>query len=201
MGLFVSPNLGFHSAVQETARCIKNAGFDGLFFNANEGILTSSDVNYIKSIGLTFEALHLPYRTKSVLINDLWECNANTTLCITELCRFVKFAHDCNIPTVVMHSSNGYHPPTITNDGLKNFVTIAKYCQKADVKLVIENIKRPDYVFALLHALDCFNVGFCFDVGHANAFSNDLYADYWNIALKNFRVFIFTIMTEYPICI
>lgn len=184
-GIYVSANPGFHANIIDVARCIKEAGFDGLFLNINEGDLSFEDVDAVRKQDLDIESLHLPYRNQQVFINELWADTENCIEIVSFLKKYIHLASVSGIKSVIMHVTNGYTPPPISSKGLVHFVRIADYCQQNGVRLAIENIKRFDYVQYLLSALRDYNVGFCFDIGHANAFTKNLYSNIWNDALEN----------------
>ncbi len=154
-----------------------------MFLNVNDCLIDYSDIDYIRNIKLDIETLHLPYRNQKININYLWENNLNANICLDELSKNIVFASKSSIPIVVLHASSGFAPPSITVEGLNNFKRVATICEKESVKLVIENNKKTNYVIALIENLKDYNVGFCFDVGHANAFTHNLFDSVWNSAL------------------
>lgn len=172
----------------QTGRCInledeiKNiaeAVFDGVFLTINQQDLHSNDIKLIRTFGLDIETLHLPYNRPFNLINSLWETgNAEQAKLILK--KGIMLASRNNIQAVVLHASSGYNPPSITDNAIDNFIDIAKYCKSLDVKLTIENIKSMEHLRGLMNVLSLEDVKLCFDLGHANAFTHNLYTDEWN---------------------
>ena len=175
---------GFNLTVDEIARNISEVGFDGVFLSLNQGHITSEDINIIRKFGLEIETLHLPYNVPFRLIDELWRNGEEKYSAIKILKQGIDFAFNQDIGTVVLHASSGKTPPLITPEGLKNFELIADYCQQKNIILAIENIRRLDYVEILLDNLPESSVKFCFDIGHANAFTHNLYSYNWDSLLK-----------------
>lgn len=159
------------------------AGFDGLFINLNDGSVTNDDIAYIKKIGLDIEAIHLPYRQAFPWINEILADPDNNLSFLNKLYQYIDFTFDSDISTVVLHTSNGYDSPCITAKGLNNISKLAEYCNKRKIRLAIENIKKTDFVVELVTELRDYDVGFCFDIGHANAFTKNLLSEEWDIVL------------------
>lgn len=183
MGFYISANAGFGGTIRETALHIKEAGFDGLFINLNEGSASKDDIAFIRRLGLDIETIHLPYRQTFPWINEILADSGNCLFCLDKIYQYIDFTFDSGISTVVLHASNGYTPPCITEKGVSNFSKLAEYCNKRKIRLAIENIKRTDYVVKLVSELKDYDVGFCFDIGHANAFTKNLLSEQWDIVL------------------
>lgn len=175
---------GFDISIEKTAQIICEAGFDGVFLSLNQGEIKSKDVETYKKYGLNIETLHLPYNTPFRLIDELWSNGEYKDYAINVLRQGIDFAYQQGIDTVILHASSGQNPPPITPIGISNFETIADYCLRRQVVLAIENIRRVDYVEVLLTNLIAPNVKFCFDIGHANAFTHNLYSYNWDTLFK-----------------
>ena len=182
MKYYILAQTDFLSSLTETLTSIKESGFDGVFFNLEHNRITYNDVDLCRRLGLDIETLHLPYGHSTEKINMLWSADPSAEDTVKEYKRYIDFAVECNIDTVVMHASNGFHPPRPSQTGLKYFEMIAEYCQKRNIVLAIENIKSTDHLIFLLNRLQDSSVRFCFDIGHANAFTNDLHSEIWSKA-------------------
>ena len=179
MNYFMLVQTGHLTATKEIVKQIKKAGFKGVYLNSNEGVVSDNDIKFIHETGLTIDTYHLPYNKPFNLINSLWADD----LSVYETKRILKsrmaFAYKNKIQTVILHASSGYMPPAISKEGISNFNEIIDYGLSLGLKIAIENIKRLDYVETLLERNTNSNVGFCFDIGHANAFTKNLYNYDW----------------------
>lgn len=187
MKFFMLAQTGHKLGIREIIKFIKQAGFTGVYLSGNEDIITDSDINYIYNNNLDIETYHLPYNVPFNLINALWENGVNAFEAKKILKAHVKFAKNHDIRTVILHASSGFNPPQITNEGLNNFKEVIDYGADFDIDVAIENIKRIEYVEALLANNQDDKIGFCFDIGHANAFTQNLFSYNWEPLIKRLK--------------
>lgn len=172
---------------KDAIKYIKQAGFSGVFLNGNESVspdealsLVDGDVKYILDQGLEIEAYHLPFSVPFNLLNALWQDDVNTADAIRVLTSHLDFAQRNGILKTIIHTGNGKHPPEITQQGLDNFKKVINHGLELGLQIAVENTRKLDYVAAVLKDNPDVNVGFCFDIGHANAFTNNLYNYDWS---------------------
>lgn len=180
MKYYILAQSEFSLTLKEILFLIKKNGFDGVFFNLEHNKITSDEIKLCKELNLDIETLHLPYGNSTKKINLLWDDDEKAIETIEEYKEYIDFAAENGIKTVVMHASNGFKPPNPNKKGLRYFEMIADYCQRKDVILAIENIKSMEHVAYIMENLRHDNVKFCFDIGHANAFTKNLYDDIWD---------------------
>jgi len=175
---------GFSSSLEYSLSLIKKAGFDGVFFTMQGALLSEYYINKAYEQNLFVEALHLPYSEDRKIINDLWANNSYAKDALKTLLSGIDLAYNNKIEKVILHASNGYAPPPMTREGINNFKIIAGYCYERGIMLTIENIKKMLYVERLLNDLSDYDIKFCFDIGHARAFTKNLYSKDWSNLFK-----------------
>ena len=81
-------------------------------------------------------------------------------------------ANECDVSGVILHVSSGWAPPQMNELGFKRFDTLIDYAVKKNVQIAMENLRRPEYLSALLDRYkDVEQVVFCYDCGHEHCFS------------------------------
>lgn len=175
---------GFNNGISESISAVKKAGFKNVFLTLNSDITEKEIVEVVES-GLLIDNLHLPYNEPYKFLNSLWMRDEETKKAIDILKRCIDIASHNSIGTVVIHASSSKKPPEMSAAGLANFYDLAEYCRTKNIVMAIENIKRIDYVEYLLTNLPLPNVKFCFDIGHANAFTKNLYSHNWDFLLRH----------------
>lgn len=183
MKKYILAQTGYQVPLKKSAEIIKAVGFDGVFLSLNQDRINQKDVYNIRDCGLDIETLHLPYNYPFPIINELWRESGNTSLALNILKESIDFAADNEIKIVILHASSGYNPPSLNYESLINFEVLADHCYNKGITLAIENIKRTDYVLWLLTKLPQ-HVKLCFDIGHANAFTHNLFSSVWDEALN-----------------
>lgn len=167
---------GYKTNWQNKIDAIKAAGFDGIFF-IFEGDRYFYEANdYALKAGLKIDSMHLPYRTT----NDIWKEGEDGDYFTDRLTAGIHYAGSMGIPHVVGHISNSPNPPQYNDLGLKRFEQVLKVARARKVQFCMENTRRNDYLdwfFANFAGAD--EVGFCFDMGHTNAFTHDTTAPRW----------------------
>ncbi|MCH5151549.1 MAG: sugar phosphate isomerase/epimerase [Clostridiales bacterium] len=168
---------GFDNGITSAITHVKQAGFDSVMLTLNSN-LQNKDIKKVTNIGLHVDALHLPYNVPFKLINTLWTCDAHDAMTI--LCQGVDLAVENKIPAVIVHASSGFNPPELNELGVHNYAHLSEYAKQHNVVVAIENIKRFDYVEYLMERIPSDNVKLCLDIGHANAYSHNLYSYDWD---------------------
>lgn len=179
MKKIINFNYKYDSSFDERTRLIKDVGFDGVFiysqYNPNE---------YIESIlksGLEIETLHLPYKLivdgkclDSQFVNTIWTSKSDAEQYIADLIEQIQFASYYKIKNVVMHVTGGDAPPPISSLGVDRINRLVEHCEKKDINLCLENLRRLDYISYLFESIDSSCLKFCFDSGHANYMTKNI---------------------------
>lgn len=112
-----------------------------------------------RRFGLTVENVHLPYWNA----NELWTGGSFETL----LFKGIEACAQQNVPTLVMHVSEGDAPPPPTQQGIDTLLRAAELCEKLQINLALENVRKTDHLVYALSSVDSKRVGFCYDIGHS----------------------------------
>lgn len=158
---------GYKSTYQEKIALIKQYGFDGVFIFDHEE--TDFLVEKLRETNLEIEAIHLPFRNCNVLWIEGIEGEQYTQAMINGILKAAKY----DIPTVIMHITSKI-PPAFSEIGLNRIRKILEYAEKYQVYLALENLRRLDYLDAIYENIDHPYLKFCFDAGHANAFTKNI---------------------------
>lgn len=163
---------GYESNDQRKIELIKKNHFDGVFLYWREQL--DQVVEDIRKAGLTIETMHLPFDD----CNDLW-LEEMTSPYLEVIYRGIEDAHRLNIPTVIFHISSTANPPAVSEVGLARFKAILSKCEEYQINLALENLRRLDYLDFIFDRCSSPFLKFCFDSGHANAFTNNIDAFPW----------------------
>ncbi|HOA79019.1 MAG TPA: sugar phosphate isomerase/epimerase family protein [Bacilli bacterium] len=159
---------GFSSSIERKIELIKKHRFQGVFLFWDEGFPVAFEK--VREAGLEIETVHLPFDR----CNDLWidgdvgEKYAETM--ITAIAEIAK----AEIPTVIFHISGSDNPPPFNELGVKRLSRILRACEDARINLALENLRRLDYLDYVYSRLESDYLKFCFDSGHANAFTRNI---------------------------
>lgn len=165
---------------------IEDAGFDGVFIYSQYH--PREYVDLLSKSKLNIETLHLPYKkftdgklTDSQYVNVLWKEDGETEEYVKQLIDEIFFAHSYGIRKVVAHITGGSEPPVICESGIKHISKILDVCEKYGITLCLENLRRLDYLEYVFERLKSDKLKFCFDSGHANAFTKNVETFPWDI--------------------
>ncbi|MDR2913326.1 MAG: sugar phosphate isomerase/epimerase [Tannerella sp.] len=183
-------NIGFNYKMSaepaERISLIEDAGFDGVFIYSQYHPLEYIDL--INKSKLNIETLHLSYKKfidgqliDSQYVNALWTEDAEADKYEKQLINEISFAHNYGIKTVVAHITGGTAPPLMCESGIKRISRILDVCEKYGIILCLENLRRLDYLEFVFKKLESDKLKFCFDSGHANAFTKNVETFPWNI--------------------
>lgn len=176
----------YDSSPQERLRLIEEAGFDGIYIHSQ--YKPSDYIDLICKSSLTIESLHLPYKkiyqgrsVDSRYVNVLWEGDEKSQPYVEELIEEVNFAHEHGIDVVVMHVTGGNAPPPMSENGVRNIGRVLDVCEKYNITLCLENLRRLDYLDYAFARLDSDKLMFCFDSGHANCMTANVDSFPWSL--------------------
>ena len=123
-----------------------------------------------RKAGLEIENAHLEYRP----INSLWKDGYEGEHYATELIGLVTEAGMYGVPTLVVHLTEGFDPPAMSDVGIDRFRRIVDAADRAGVKLAFENLKAYKRLYEFMPLFDAPHVGVCFDAGHNHAHNPDI---------------------------
>lgn len=159
---------GFSSNSDRRIELIKKAGFAGVFLFYKTEL--EEDIKKIKNANLDIETIHLPFKS----CNSLWLDNEEGENYINETIEGIFMASRNNIPTVVFHVSSKDNPPAFNEIGLNRIKKVIEICEKEKINFALENLRRLDYIDYLFANIKSDYLKFCFDSGHANAFTKNI---------------------------
>lgn len=151
-------------------KLIKDAGFDGIFLKIDENKNNEKIINEARKLNLDIEAFHL----SADHCNSLWEETIQGEEYTEAIINGIIEASYFHIPTVVMHISSGDYPPAINRIGLLRMKRILKVANQYQINVALENLRRLDYLDYILDNINDRYLRFCFDSGHANAFTKNI---------------------------
>lgn len=163
---------GFPIPMEERFKLIKEAGFDGILLwwgDKYAGVDgdKSQHPELARRNGLFVENVHTPYEG----INYLWmkgiagsDFEKILSGCIEDCARY-------EIPTMVVHSSQGYNPPPVSRVGLDRLKRLVEIAERKGVNMALENLRRPDYLDFIFTNIQSDRLGFCYDSGHENCYT------------------------------
>lgn len=169
----------YNSEYEDRINLIKESGFDSVFLYSQ--YKPKEYIDLIARSTLKIESLHLPYKKiiegKSVnsrYVNILWEEVPEAQIYVKELIEEVEFAHNYDINIVVMHITGGDNPPQMKESGVMNIEKVLNTCEKYNIILCLENLRRLDYLEYVFSSLHSDKLKFCFDSGHANCMTKNI---------------------------
>ncbi len=159
---------GFASDDQEKIRLIKKYGFDGVFLFWRENL--DETVSALREAGLWIETIHLPFEH----CNDLWLEGESSSEYLFKIKTALEDAIRFKAPAVIFHVSSSVNPPAFNASGLNRFKEILSLCEQHSLNLALENLRSLNYLDFLYENCPSDHLKFCFDSGHANAFTHNI---------------------------
>lgn len=165
---------GFPLPMEERFRMIKAAGFDGvLLWWSDEYADTDGtkvfQVEAARKRGLLIDNVHAPYQN----VNAFWE--AGTAGDAIE-----KLYRDCildcaeqEIPTVVLHVSQGEDVPASGQAGLDRMKRLVEAAERKNMNIALENLRKPELLDFIFANLQSERLGFCYDAGHEHCWTKE----------------------------
>ena len=154
----------------EGFRLIKQAGFNGVLLwwaTMPGGEDHRKQPELACREGLFVENIHANDESANAIWEDTqegWAVYEYYLRCIDDCAAF-------EIPTVVVHASNGEAPPA-SETGLDRFARLVEQAERKNVNFALENMRRASQVEQmafLLERFDSKHLGFCLDNGHYHA--------------------------------
>lgn len=157
-------NLG--EDIFDALECIKNVGFDGVFFDYREDVDLDLILRCTASHGLFTQSLHAPFGDMNALYkeDDSSECVKNM---MRQLYGTVDMCEEYGIELMICHCIIGMNEHDVTERGLERIGRVIDYAAERYVNIAFENTEGIEYLSAVLERYgDRENVGFCIDTGH-----------------------------------
>lgn len=156
---------------KEYLKTIKELGFDATFTD----MTYTTDLCHIAELcalyDLEYSFVHAPFAGT----NSLWRDGIEGEELFGSLLYCIDCCKEANIPTAVVHISAGFNPPPMSELGQNRFRKLVEHGLNKNVNIAFENLRVPEF---LAWAMDTFkqnkNVGFCWDIGHENCFTEGI---------------------------
>lgn len=129
--------------VYQTAKAIKEAGFDGAFvqwYKTGEGGVTISGEEQVKLCrdnGLFVPFAHLGYDR----INDLWTEGKSGDEMIDGYIRDVENVKKSGVNEVILHLTSKTNPPAPNETGVNRLIRLFSAAKDAEIAVALENNK------------------------------------------------------------
>ena len=120
--------------------------------------------------GLKIENAHSNMRG----CNPLWLSGAEGDAKETVLRKTVEDCGRYGVKTMVMHLSNGFDVPSLSEVGLNRIDRILNTARDCHVTVALENVRVAEHLRYVLDNRTEDHVKFCFDAGHANIWCRDV---------------------------
>ena len=156
---------------------LRNAGFDGVFFDFDRSEKFSQRLSAAKEQKTDVVSLHAPF----IRCDKLWYPDESSEDVISEQIECIRACHENNIGVSVHHVFIGFDLHTPTEAGLCNFDKIVREAERLGVKLAFENTEGIEYFDTVMDRYkDTSAVGFCIDTGHELCYNpgRDLVSQY-----------------------
>jgi len=155
---------------------IKSAGFDSvmIWWGDGTGDFEGEKFAY-RSLAEKYDLYicnaHLPFDE----CNDLWLNTSVGDEYSDIICKQIAECGEFQIPTAIMHLSRGLTPPPYNKAGIERMKKIVDVAEKYNVNLALENLRFVEYIDYIFQNINSSKLGFCFDSGHNNFFTPDIY--------------------------
>jgi len=165
-------NVGMNSSVSEIEQLdfIKNAGFDGVFFDWERDVDRSAEIRKATSLGLELQSLHAPFYG----MDDIF--HADDTLAdkmINDIIGTIDCAAEHGTDLIICHAIIGMDNHSPNDLGIKRLEKVIEYAEKKKIRIAFENTEGPEYLEKILDAYGSLShIGFCFDSGHELCYNN-----------------------------
>lgn len=154
----------------ENLKLMKDVGFECFFSDSHDMTSVTALKNQSVKLGLDYQFIHAPYSP----VNEMWTEGDGCMETINAVKESIDSAKANDVEGVILHVSSGWSPPPISEIGFKRFDSIVDYAIKKGVYLAFENLRRPEYLKALLDRYKTVDKAvFCYDCGHEHCFSPD----------------------------
>lgn len=163
---------GYPIDMKERFRLIKQAGFNGVLLwwsddNIDTDGIKERQPELALKNGLFIENVHLPFKG----INDLWLDNINGDEYEKLIINNIRQCGNFQIPTVVIHLTEGNNPPHVSEIGLNRIRKMVDMAENSNVKIALENLRKSEHMDCAFQEISSPKLGLCYDSGHNNCFT------------------------------
>ena len=169
----------FGVSYPEQVKLIKQAGFDGFFFDWSKELDVDAIMRASEECGIELQSIHGPYYKSAIM----WESPKAAAEAVDELTGCLEVCRRCGAPIMIVHTFIGFNDTTHSpcENGFINYGKVIDRAEELGVKIAFENTEGEEYLDALMTRFaDRASVGFCLDTGHEMCynFTKDLLAKY-----------------------
>lgn len=142
---------------------VAQAGFDGCFWVAEEGVAVADIAALVRQHGLDMEFIHAPVTG----VDTLWMEGPEGDRRLEVLIGWMRQCAQAQIPYMVSHVWTKFAPVEPNQLGFDRFGTLLDLAQREGVKIAFENAEVDKFLSAVRDAFRSHPAaGFCFDSGH-----------------------------------
>lgn len=160
-------------SLEQRLSMIKNAGFNTVCLNFEED-MKSTETDWANQVNLT-DRYELPVQSVHLTgagMTEIWKDGIKAVCLVQRTVKELKRMKSLGVDTGVIHVTWGFDTPAPPSEhALDRFRRIAEAAEKCGAKIALENSVFPDHLHFLLKNINSPNVGFCYDSGHRNAFT------------------------------
>ncbi|KYH33967.1 xylose isomerase-like TIM barrel [Clostridium tepidiprofundi DSM 19306] len=162
---------------KDVLKIIREQGFDGVFIYASD-VKGESSIQEIYANNLEIEMVHL---SNGKEINEIWKNGCEGDEVVQKIIGEIKKMNELGLKKGVLHTTSSFFPPDVSKIAVDRMKRIVNVCESMEFKLAIENLKSQRHIDYLLQQIESDMFGFCFDSGHANAFTKNLELFPWEL--------------------
>ena len=172
LGIYDIGKCGSNLTAKERFKIYKDAGFTHIGFYLDNNYLDDGEtyeelVNLSNENGLIIDQIHLDYKNSNMVEFD----------CDNEYLSYIENKiNECKkfgIKHIIVHSSMGNNPPTISNFVLNKLHIYDNMMQDCDTKLCFENVRVNNNLYKIMDQ-NYNNIAICFDSGHAHCYIDEI---------------------------
>lgn len=154
----------FGIPVSEQIRLFRDAGFEGVSAEYDDGFDIREFARQTRENNLVFQSMHAPF-TKMA---DVWHGDEDAAkVAIDELCDCLRLCIDNEVPVMVAHAFIGFDDHIPTAVGLERLSRLVRCAEGSGTRIAFENTEGLEYLDAVMSTFtDRKTVGFCWDSGH-----------------------------------
>ena len=147
----------------QAAPMVAQAGFDGCFWVAEEGVSLRPVAQQVRQAGLTLDFIHAPVDQ----VDKLWVEGEEGQRRLDILIHWMRQCAENQVPLMISHVWTQFAPVEPGQLGVDRFGTLLDLAQKEGVKIAFENAEVDKFLLYIKEQLFSHPaVGFCFDSGH-----------------------------------
>jgi sugar phosphate isomerase/epimerase len=158
-----------HFSQKERFSVISKVGFKSVMLAWGTDDCRQESIALAEEYGLKIENAHSDMHNCNPIWLDIKEGEEKTS-------QLLKTVEDCGkygIKTMIMHLSNGFDTPPLSDIGLKRIEKIFDLAKDTDVTVALENARVCTHLKYVLDNYTDEHIKYCFDCGHANIWCKD----------------------------